>query len=295
MTAVVLVHGIWNLISGLTPEEAAAAKSAEYRKILGQGLEAAHLPHVPVPDVAMAYYAHLLTNTPLEEQAGESTDRLEDLSQEQLLRAWEWLLLAGAPEPTEAQAGWLAPVRLAVGWLAHEHPGVKGLTARARHGLMDVIERVIVAVIRDMDSYISRPERRRAARAVVAEIVRHHRPQVVVAHSLGSVVAWEALHAYPELEVELLVTVGSPLGLPGLARKLEPEPRDGQGRRPAGVSRWVNIADAGDLVALPPELGGMFPVDTHAVTDTGILGFHGLKGYLANGLTAAAMAPYLTS
>ncbi len=295
MAAVVLVHGIWNLVSGLPPEEAAAAKGAEFRKILGQGLEAARLPHVPVPDVAMAYYAHLLTNRPLEEQAGEGAVRLEDLSREQLLRTWEWLLLAGAPEPTEAQAGWLAPVRLAVGWLAHESPGARGLTARAQRGLMDVIERMIVAMIRDTDSYFSRPERRRAARAVVAEAIRHHRPRVVVAHSLGSVVAWEALHAYPELGVELLVTVGSPLGLPGLARKLEPEPRGGRGARPAGVKHWVNIADAGDLVALPPELGGMFPVDTHAVIETGVLGFHGLKGYLANGLTAAAMAPYLPS
>ncbi|MGC0336411.1 hypothetical protein [Streptomyces sp. SLBN-8D4] len=294
MAAVVLVHGIWNLISGLAPQEAAAVKSSEYRETLRQGLMAAQLPHVPVPDIAMAYYAHVLTNAPLEEQAGGHADRLEDLSYEQLLEAWEWLLLAGVPEPTEAQAGWLAPVRLAVGWLAHEHPGTNGLTARARRSLMDVVERMVVAMIRDTDSYVSRPERRRAARAIVAETIREIQPQVVVAHSLGSVVAWEALHAYPELEVELLVTVGSPLGLPGLARKLEPEPIDGHGRRPAGVRQWVNIADAGDLVALPPELGGMFPVDTHAVTDTGILGFHSLKGYLANGLTAAAMAPYLS-
>ncbi|MFJ5218768.1 hypothetical protein ACIP98_29115 [Streptomyces sp. NPDC088354] len=293
MAAVVLVHGIWNLISGKTPEDAAAAKSAEYQEVLERGLARARLPHVPVPEVAMAYYAHLLTNEPLEVQASRGADRLEDLSEEQLLEAWEWLLLAGVPEPTEMQAGWLAPVRQGLGWLARERQG-SGVGSRARQSLMDRIERVIVAFLRDTDAYTSRPERRRAARAVVADAIKRHRPQVVVAHSLGSVVAWEALHAYPELGVELLVTLGSPLGLPGLARKLEPEPRHGRGTRPAGVRRWVNIADAGDLVALPPELGGMFPVDTHGVTETGVLGFHGLKGYLADGLTAAAIAPYLS-
>ncbi|WP_030244943.1 hypothetical protein [Streptomyces sp. NRRL S-350] len=293
MAAVVVVHGIWNLEPDLTPEEAATAKGVKYREVLEQGLAAARLTHVPVPDVVMAYYAHLLTNAPLEQQAGVHEDRLEDLSEAQLLEAWEWLLLMGVPEPREAQAGWLAPVRQAVGWLASERQGGK-LTARTRHLLMDLIERVIVAVLRDTDSYTSRPERRRAARAVVADAVRRHRPQVLVAHSLGSVVAWEALHAYPELEVELFVTLGSPLGLPGLARKLEPEPRGGKGTRPPGVGRWVNIADAGDPIALPPELGGMFPVDRHAVTDTGVLGFHALKGYLADGLTATAMAPYLS-
>lgn len=294
MAEVLLVHGIWNLVPGKAPEQAAAAKAAEYQKVLEQGLAAAGLSHLPIPEVVMAYYAHLLTHAPLEQQAAGEGEKFEHLSPEQLDEAWKWLLAAGVPKPAESQAGWLAPLRQAVGWLARERHDTR-MPARTRQALMDLIERVIVAVLRDTDSYTSRPERRRAARAVVAEAIRRHRPNVLMAHSLGSVVAWEALHAYPDVEVELFVTLGSPLGLPGLARKLEPEPRSGQGSRPARVGRWVNIADAGDLVALPPELGGMFPVDTHADTDTGLLGFHSLKGYLANGLTAAAIAPYLSS
>ena len=35
-----------------------------------------------------------------------------------------------------------------------------------------------------------------------------------MAHSLGTVVAYEALHAHPGLHVYLLVTLGSPLALP---------------------------------------------------------------------------------
>ena len=39
-------------------------------------------------------------------------------------------------------------------------------------------------------------------------------PTRVMAHSLGTVMAYEALHAHPGLHVYLLVTLGSPLALP---------------------------------------------------------------------------------
>ena len=41
-----------------------------------------------------------------------------------------------------------------------------------------------------------------------------------MAHFLGTVVAYEALHAHPDLHVYLLVTPGSPLALPGAIRKM---------------------------------------------------------------------------
>ena len=49
---------------------------------------------------------------------------------------------------------------------------------------------------------------------------------VVVAHSLGSVVAYEVLCAKTDLAVPSFVTLGSPLGLPNLVfDRLEPKPR----------------------------------------------------------------------
>ena len=39
-----------------------------------------------------------------------------------------------------------------------------------------------------------------------------------MAHFLGTVVASEALHAHPDLQVYLLVTPGSPLALPGAGK-----------------------------------------------------------------------------
>ncbi|MGW1044379.1 hypothetical protein [Streptomyces sp. NPDC002547] len=292
MAAVVLVHGIWNQKKKMTADRAAALMSASVRPRLEQGLHAARVPHISVPELVMAYYADLLADD-AEVQSG-GADGLEGLSDAELGEVWEWLLAAGVPEPMETQAGWLAPVRQGLGWLVRQHGGDK-LTSRLREGAMELLGRLVCAVIREVDAYTSRPQARAAVRARVAEAIRVHRPRVVAAHSLGSVVAYETLHAYPELEVELLVTLGSPLGLPALTRKLEPTLRRGQGTRPAGVGRWVNIADAGDLVAVPPKLGGLFPVDAHETTDIGLFDPHTLGGYLANGLAAAAIAPYLSS
>ncbi|MFF1325085.1 hypothetical protein ACFVZZ_37475 [Streptomyces chartreusis] len=239
----------------------------------------------------MAYYADLLADG-VEQQSG-GVPGLEELSDDELREAWEWLLAAGVPQPEEAQAGWLAPVRQGLGWLVRRKGGPT-LASRTREEVTERLGRLVVALIRELDAYTSRPQVRAAARDRVAGAIRAQRPHVVVAHSLGSVVAWETLHAYPDLEVELLVTLGSPLGLPTLTRKLEPALRHGEGSRSPGVRRWVNIADAGDLVAVPPELGGRFPVEEHATTDIGLFDPHTLGGYLASGLTAAAIAPYLT-
>ncbi|MER5636717.1 hypothetical protein ABT095_07175 [Kitasatospora sp. NPDC002227] len=291
--SVVLVHGIWNRQQGMTAQEAAAGLARQARPQLERGLAAAGLGHLAVPEVVMAYYAHLLTDGPQERQDGEE-DGLDRLSERELAEVWEWLTLAGVPGPEEAQAVLLAPVRQALGWLVRARAG-GGAASRARQELMARLSRLVVATVRETAAYTSLPERRRAVRELLADTIRTHRPRVVVAHSLGSVVAYETLHAFPELEVELLVTLGSPLGLPALFRQLEPGPLDGRGARPAGVGRWVNIADAGDLVALPPELGGLFPVDSHGRTDIGFWDPHTLGGYLANGLTGAAIAPYVTS
>jgi hypothetical protein len=78
--------------------------------------------------------------------------------------------------------------------------------------------------------------------------------RVVLAHSLGTVVAFEAIH-HLGLEVELLVTTGSPLGLRQVIYpKLTPGPVF-----PPTVQRWVNVADPDDFIAASTELAQLFP------------------------------------
>ncbi|MER7119648.1 hypothetical protein ACFQL8_26780 [Streptomyces goshikiensis] len=288
----VLVHGIWNRQRGVTPAEAALGLADTARSRLEQGLSAAGLSHVPVPAMAMAYYAHLLADDFAEAQAGDGGDGLASLSPAQLAQAWEWLVAAGVPEMKEAQATYLMPVRQGLGWLVQHHAG-QGVSSRVRQQLTERLSRMVVALVQDLDAYASRPGRRRAVCEAVAHVIRKEQPRVLIAHSLGSVVAYETLHAHPDLEVEVLVTVGSPLGLPAVMRRLEPEPREGRGTRPKRIRRWMNIADHGDFVAIPPKLGNAFPVDVHETVDIGLLDPHTLGSYLANGVLAAGIAPYV--
>lgn len=290
MTAVVVVHGISFRSAGRSPGQA-AVRAAQARKHLEEGLAKAGLGHVPLPDVEMAYYAHELTDDRESQSGGEDT--LRALSPGQQAEAWELLRAAGVPEPQEPQGEGLLPLlRWGIGELVRRRAG-KGPVSQAHRQFGEMLTRVVVAFLRDADAYLSRPERRRAVRRIVANAIGQSGARVAVAHSLGSVVLYEALHAFPTLELDLLITVGSPLGLPALMRKLEPEPRAGKRERPPGIGRWVNIADVGDIVAVPDRLGGAFLVERHAEARIGPVGFHSLDGYLAEGTAAAAMAPYL--
>ena len=61
--------------------------------------------------------------------------------------------------------------------------------------------------------------------------------RVLIGHSLGSVVAYEYVCRYRPPSVELLVTLGSPLGIPKLVfDRLTPAPADGRGAWPGTVA-----------------------------------------------------------
>ncbi|MFG2440778.1 hypothetical protein [Streptomyces sp. NPDC048508] len=289
MTPIVLVHGIFNYVRKATPDEAAARRVSDCRPRLAESLSAFS---VNVPAVTMAYYADLLRRKlPAAAQSVHDPEDFDDLDATERSEAAAWLIAAGAGIPEDPQNVGLAPLRQMLGWLVDERAGT--LTAAVREQTIGRLERALVANLREIEAYTTWPERRRLVRERVSEVIRREEPAVVIAHSLGSYVTYEALHAHPDLQVDLLVTVGSPLRVPSLARRLDPALRANRGAKPSGVARWVNIAGTGDVVAVPPKLGRVFPVDDDALCNTG-LGFHGFGGYLANGLLAAAIAPYIT-
>ena len=84
----------------------------------------------------------------------------------------------------------------------------------------------------------------------------------IIAHSWGSVVAYEGLREL-EAEEELtghvanFFTVGSALSLPPVRGSLRTANRDG--RRPHLVNRWINVDAQGDLVG--GALADRFAVD----------------------------------
>lgn len=103
---------------------------------------------------------------------------------------------------------------------------------------------------------------------------------IIIAHSLGSVVAYQTLWAH-ELEIPLLITMGSPLAMNGVRQLLRTSP-SGQLARPPGVRRWVNVADVGDVVAIPIKgIARTFTdLDRDEQESIGLFDFHSAAGYL---------------
>lgn len=101
---------------------------------------------------------------------------------------------------------------------------------------------------RDVYLYLAYPVVSDRITAIVEAAIGDE-PCVIVAHSLGSIVAYRALQQLGgRANVVGLVTVGSPLGLNTVREMLTPPALS----MPAGVQQWFNAYDPGDAVALYP-------------------------------------------
>lgn len=155
-----------------------------------------------------------------------------------------------------------------------------------------VAERLLVLSLKQVRRYLTEDTVRAAAIARVARSVDAE-TRVLVGHSLGSVVAYEALCAHPEWPVRTLVTLGSPLGVRGLIfDRLHPAPGpDGVGRWPGSITAWTNFADEGDVVALRKDLRELFGERTRSVIVHCGAKAHDVTRYLtAEGVGAAILA-----
>lgn len=242
----------------------------------------------PGTQLHACYYSDLLTSSHVSQ--GGDLEKLTNTERRMLIA---WLTALGLPEA--APQGWtLAPVRQLMSWLArHVHQSRDESTIR-------VLTEFAVRFVREVSTYIDDPDCRRAVRERLTTALKHHKPDILIAHSLGSVVAYETLWCNHAIQLPLLVTVGSPLGLPaGVFDRLEPAPMPDsldlstkKGHRSPNVKQWTNIADIGDLVAIPNGLSRYFHgIDKDRQINIGIVGWHKFELYLAHRSMADALRP----
>ena len=81
-------------------------------------------------------------------------------------------------------------------------------------------------------------------------------PFIVVAHSQGTMIAYDVLRQLTkaQVDVRLFVTIGSPLGLPPVRTVFKKWTKKDKLPFPPCVTRWVNVAAEGDVVAYDPNL-----------------------------------------
>lgn len=137
------------------------------------------------------------------------------------------------------------------------------------------------------------PNLRAEMRARIEPLVDEH-TRALVAHSLGTVLGYMALHAHPQWRIDTFVTLGSPLASPMVFEHLDPPPVDGQGRWPANLRRWVNVRAVGDQAAAV-ALHERFGDRVHDVLIDNGHRAHAPEPYLNARETGAAIAAALSA
>jgi predicted alpha/beta hydrolase family esterase len=132
--------------------------------------------------------------------------------------------------------------------------------------------------------------RSRLQARIEAEVTADTR--VLVAHSLGTVLAYGALAAHDDWPVHTFVTLGSPLAAPVVFDMLQPAPVDGQAAWPGSVQRWVNVRAVGDKAAAL-SLAGRFGARVEEVVIDNGHRAHAPEPYLNAALTGGAIAEAL--
>jgi pimeloyl-ACP methyl ester carboxylesterase len=190
---------------------------------------------------------------------------------------------------------------------ADERPDDKELRRVAdESGLLDVVQQAggrdtleslakliglatLRRVVDQAGRYFAQPEVRAAVRARVERAITPE-TRVVVAHSLGSIVAYEVLAMHPEWSIAAFVTIGSPLSNIRFMHLIEPAVVEGHSVWPACVQSWTNVAAVDDA---PCGEGRLAPFFGDRVQDIRVDNGHRAhdpEPYLNAAATGAAIA-----
>ena len=164
--------------------------------------------------------------------------------------------------------------------------------------------------LRDLRRYLSddngiATHTRRMLKMRLRAAAEGRHPTLLIGHSMGSVIAYDTLWELTQsgrdrLQLDMLLTMGSPLGNRYMQKRLKGADQKGYARYPANIRRWRNLSAVGDMTALDPYLADDFEemlelgilegfedevIHTHFRL-RGVLNVHAEYGYLVNPRTA---------
>jgi hypothetical protein len=163
------------------------------------------------------------------------------------------------------------------------------------HSILKLLDRTplgataIDAFTRDVSVYLTNDTVQQRIDDIVRAAIPDE-PCMVIAHSLGTVVAYNVLRALPPGAPIRFVTVGSPLGIQSIKRHLATPLV-----MPRRVVQWYNAMDEQDIVALYPldrnRFGIVPAIENKTTVDNQTGEHHGIVGYLQD--TDVARVCYL--
>ncbi|MFE1591353.1 trypsin-like serine peptidase [Nocardia sp. NPDC058705] len=249
---------------------------------LNKGLTLAGLSPIDPADVYFPFYGdQLIESMDTREAVDTGPELYETLVAEAAHRA-------GMPDADELPAerelfgGFGAVV------LGRLHDQLSWIAARS--GLDSAL---IGAIFKDVAAYLDDERVRKSVLDTVLTDTPTEGELILVSHSLGTVVALDLLTQLPrELNVRLLVTAGSPLGLDGVYRKL----LSGGATRPERVGEWLNTWYAGDPIAIGCPLRQAWGPDLRELpVENPKERAHDIAEYLAHAAVAATIGHTLSA
>lgn len=163
--------------------------------------------------------------------------------------------------------------------------------------LRQLTDLVTGVALPDVQDFLFDPKHRKQMEDVfLSRLQTGGGPFVVVAHSQGTMIAYDVLRqlSKADIDVQLFVTIGSPLGLPPVRSVFKKWTGKKQLPFPPCVTRWLNVAAVGDVVAFDRDLADDIALHPKAVFDNYIVsreerdanplfvdGAHSSMGYLS--------------
>jgi hypothetical protein len=265
LSKVVFVHGVGKQY---------LSEDSLARDVVPELLGGTRLAGGPVPspeEVGVAFYGDLFRPAGTRAMGDIPYDEADVETDEEFALLMEWWAEAARTDP-QVPGPDAAGTRGPVGWAASRalrlntvRAALDALTGAGY--LRGVLDRALIGSLKQLTGYLTDDTVRQAARDRLAARITPD-TRVVVAHSLGSVVAYETLcdpARNGDWDVRMLVTLGSPLGMRALVLgRLDPAPADGRAVWPKPLRAWTNVADSTDIVAVVRDLR---PAFGDAVTD----------------------------